>query len=48
MVKYKVEPGLAHVTAFCECIIDAPLIDSIAMFSEIDIFKDWFPDVIGA
>ena len=47
-VRYKLEDGLSQITAYCECVVDAPLIDVIAMYSEIEIFKDWFPQVTGA
>ena len=44
-VKYKYEDGLSLVSCLCEAIIDAPLMNLVALFCEIDLFKDWFPNV---
>ena len=30
-----------------ECIVDASLVHTICLFTELDIFKDWFPQVTG-
>lgn len=35
-------------TCLCECTVDAPMVDVLALYSEIDIFKDWFPKVSDA
>ena len=43
--KYKYEDGLTYVSCLCEAIIDAPLMNLVALFCEIDLFKDWFPNV---
>lgn len=44
-VKYKYEDGLTYVSCLCEGIIEAPLMNLVALFCEIDLFKDWFPNV---
>jgi hypothetical protein len=44
-VKYKYENGMTLVSCLTEAIVDAPLLDCIALFCEIDMFKDWFPQV---
>ena len=28
-----------------EAVVDAPLLDVLSLFGEIDLFKDWFPNV---
>ena len=47
-VKYRYEEGLTFVSCLCEAIVDAPALDIISMFMEIDMFKDWFPNVTSA
>jgi hypothetical protein len=47
-VRYKYEEGCSLVSVQAECIVDAPLTHVICLFAEIDIFKDWFPNVTGA
>lgn len=44
-VKYKYEDGLNLVSCISEAIIEAPLVHVLSLFSEIDMFKDWFPNV---
>ena len=44
-VKYKYEDGMTYVSCLCEAIIDAPIMNLVALFCEIDLFKDWFPNV---
>lgn len=44
-VKYKYEDGLKLVSCLSEAIIEAPLVDVLSLFAEIDLFKDWFPNV---
>lgn len=44
-VKYKYEDGLTYVSCLCEAIIDSPLMNLVALFCEVDLFKDWFPNV---
>eukprot|EP00347_Sterkiella_histriomuscorum_P011191 403373399 len=47
-VKYKYEDGLKLVSCLSEAIIDAPLIHVLSLFGEMDMFKDWFPNVTDA
>jgi len=47
-VYYKYEEGMTLVSCFCEAIVDAPLLDTVSLFIEIDLFKDWFPNVTAA
>lgn len=44
-VKYKYEEGLTLVSCLCEAVIEAPLMNLVSLFCEIDLFKDWFPNV---
>jgi hypothetical protein len=44
-VKYKYEEGLNLVTCLSEAIIDAPMLHVLSLFCEVDLFKDWFPNV---
>ncbi len=44
-IKYKYEDGLNLVTCLSETIIEAPLLHVLALFGEVDLFKDWFPNV---
>ena len=44
-VKYKYEEGLTLVSCLCEAIVEAPMINVLSLFCEIDLFKDWFPSV---
>ena len=44
-VRYKYEDGMTYVSCLCEGIIEAPLMNLVALFVEIDLFKDWFPNV---
>ncbi len=43
-VRYKYEPGCNLVSTMCECIIDTPLVNTLALFVETDLLKDWFPN----
>ena len=36
---------MALVSCMCEAIVEAPIINVLSMFVEIDLFKDWFPNV---
>lgn len=47
-VKYKYEEGCNLVSCMSECIVDAPIDHVLCLFAEIDVFKDWFPQVTGA
>ncbi len=47
-VKYKYEDGCNLVSCMSECIVDAPMEHVLCLFAEIDVFKDWFPQVTGA
>jgi hypothetical protein len=44
-VKYKYEEGMTLVSCLCEAIVEAPLLNVLALFSEVELFKDWFPNV---
>ncbi len=44
-VRYKYEQGCNLVSCISEAIIEAPLVNVISLFGEIDMFKDWFPNV---
>lgn len=44
-VAYKYEDGMKLVSCMAECEINSPLINVLALFGEIDLFKDWFPNV---
>lgn len=44
-VKYKYEDGLSLVSCMCEAVIEAPMINLIALFCEVDQFHTWFPSV---
>jgi hypothetical protein len=44
-VKYKYEDGLTLVSVMSEAIIEAPMINLIALFCEVDLFHTWFPNV---
>ena len=33
------------MSCLSEAIVDAPLVNVISLFGEIDMFKDWFPKV---
>lgn len=47
-VMYKYEDGMALVSCLCEAIVEAPVLDVLSLFCEIDMFKDWFPNVTSA
>jgi hypothetical protein len=42
-VKYKYEDGLNLVSCLCEALVDAPIQNCLALFSEVDLFDTWFP-----
>jgi hypothetical protein len=44
-VRYKYEDGLTLVSCVCETIIDAPMGEVLSLFTEIDLFSTWFPNV---
>lgn len=44
-VKYKYENGLNLVSCLCEATVDASIMNLLAMFCEVDLFKNWFPNV---
>lgn len=44
-VKYRYEDGLTLVSCLCEAIVEAPMMHVLSLFCEIDLFKDWFPNV---
>lgn len=47
-VRYKYEGGTGFVSALCECIIDAPLVHVMSLYSEVDLFLEWFPSISEA
>ena len=44
-VRYKFEDGLTLVSCLCECTVQAPILNILALFCEVDLFKDWFPNI---
>jgi hypothetical protein len=47
-IKYKYEDGCDLASVLTECIVDAPLVNVLCLFAEIDVFKDWMPDMTEA
>lgn len=47
-VKYKQEEGCTLISILSECIVEAPLINVLCLFAEIDVFQDWMPDMTEA
>jgi hypothetical protein len=44
-LRYKYEEGSPMVSCLLEATIDAPIMHVLALFCEIDLFKNWFPNV---
>lgn len=44
-VRYKFEENMSLVSCLCEATINAPVLDVLSLFCEIDMFQDWFPNV---
>jgi hypothetical protein len=44
-VYYKQEPGIKLMSMMCECIVNAPLVNVMARYSENDLFKSWMPNI---
>lgn len=42
-IYYKKEEGLAPITCFIEGIINAPMINVLAVVGEVEHFKEWMP-----
>lgn len=47
-VAYKTEEGMNLISCLCEATVNAPLINVMSLFAEIDLFKDWFPNITDA
>lgn len=45
LVKYKYEEGCSTVSCMNECIVNAPIMHVMCLFTEIDMFKEWFPQL---
>jgi hypothetical protein len=44
-LRYKYEEGSPMVSCLLEATIDAPIMHVLSLFCEIDLFKNWFPNV---
>ena len=44
-VRYKYEEGMSLVSCLCEAIIDAPIMNVLSLFIEMDLFHQWFPNI---
>jgi hypothetical protein len=44
-VRYKYEDGMSLVSCVCEAIVEAPMVNVLSLFAEVDLFATWFPNV---
>ena len=44
-LRYKYEEGSPMVSCLLEATVDAPIMHVLSLFCEIDLFKNWFPNV---
>ena len=42
-VYYRQEPGLKGLTVYLEGVVNAPIMNLLAVISEIELFKEWLP-----
>ena len=44
-LKYKYEKGCSLVSVMSECIVEAPIVDTLSIFAEVDYMKEWMPNL---